>query len=119
MINKFKNLSKHKNKIIHGYTTKDCGEFESDIPVSTLFREAEKTLCDEINIPALVFTNQMHSDEIMVIKKRSNEIPKCDALMTNISNLPLMIKTADCQGILMYDKKNKAIAAIHSGWKGF
>jgi len=29
-----------------------------------------------------------------------------------------MVKAADCQGVLIYDPKNEAVAAVHSGWKG-
>jgi YfiH family protein len=45
-------------------------------------------------------------------------LPDCDALITNIPNHLLMIKHADCQAALFYDPVQRAIGAVHSGWKG-
>ena len=44
--------------------------------------------------------------------------PKADAVITNQKHLPIAVLTADCAPILIYDKNNKMIAAIHAGWKG-
>lgn len=41
-----------------------------------------------------------------------------DALVTNIRGVAIGIRTADCVPILLYDRINSAVAAIHSGWKG-
>ena len=30
----------------------------------------------------------------------------------------LAVSIADCTPVLIYDTKNKAVAAIHAGWKG-
>ena len=45
-------------------------------------------------------------------------LPIVDALITQEKNLFLVVKTADCVPILLYDKINKVIAAVHSGRKG-
>ena len=39
-------------------------------------------------------------------------------LITNKKEFPIAILTADCAPILIYDEKEKMIAAIHAGWKG-
>lgn len=41
-----------------------------------------------------------------------------DALITNAPDLALSIRTADCLPILLADPVNRAIAAIHAGWRG-
>ena len=41
-----------------------------------------------------------------------------DALITDRKGECLCISTADCVPVLCYDRKRKAIAAIHAGWKG-
>ena len=43
---------------------------------------------------------------------------KGDALVTNRTNTPIAILTADCAPILIHDQGKKMIAAIHAGWKG-
>lgn len=41
-----------------------------------------------------------------------------DALTTNKKDKILSLTFADCTPIYLYDKKQKVIANIHSGWKG-
>ncbi|MBQ9940785.1 MAG: peptidoglycan editing factor PgeF [Clostridia bacterium] len=41
-----------------------------------------------------------------------------DGLITNTPGLLLSIRMADCLPILLYDTKNRAVGAVHSGWKG-
>ncbi|AWI03920.1 peptidoglycan editing factor PgeF [Clostridium drakei] len=61
------------------------------------------------------FLNQTHSDKIVEYK---NEIEEGDALITDKKNTAIGVFTADCVPVLLYDKNKKAIAAVHSGWKG-
>ena len=41
-----------------------------------------------------------------------------DGLITNISDITLITQYADCTPITLYDKKNKVLASVHSGWRG-
>jgi YfiH family protein len=41
-----------------------------------------------------------------------------DALLTNSPRLLLSVRTADCYPILLADTKNRAVAAVHAGWRG-
>jgi len=73
------------------------------------------------NLNKIVLLNQIHSNKFYYIDKNSklnNKKFEADALITNKSNIPIGILTADCAPILIFDKKNKMIAAIHAGWKG-
>lgn len=64
--------------------------------------------------------NQTHSTNVKVITKDNiNEVfDNVDGLITNLKNIYLLTVVADCQGILLFDKKNKVIGNIHSGWRG-
>lgn len=68
----------------------------------------------------LVDLEQVHGVDIAVIKNppKSSPLGKYDAVITNVPGIPLMIKHADCQPCFFVDPKNKAIAAIHCGWRG-
>jgi len=48
----------------------------------------------------------------------SSKLPQGDGLVTQSKNCPLLIKTADCLPILLYDSLNKKIGALHGGWQG-
>lgn len=41
-----------------------------------------------------------------------------DGLITNVPDLPLVVFSADCGIILLYDPENRAIGAVHAGWRG-
>ncbi len=67
----------------------------------------------------LIYMDQTHSSNIAIIKDSSiNKIENCDALITDVKNIPLMVMVADCIPILVYDKKRDAIAVIHAGRDG-
>ena len=66
----------------------------------------------------LVSLNQIHSNKVLKI----NNVPKKkltgDAMITNKQNIAISILTADCAPILIIEKKQKFVGAIHAGWKG-
>ena len=61
---------------------------------------------------------QVHSDTIIIVDDNYENNTTGDAMITTKKNIPLAIKTADCIPILLYDKENKILALVHSGWKG-
>ena len=46
------------------------------------------------------------------------ELEGVDALVTNVPGVAISVRTADCIPILLYDPVNKAVAAVHAGWRG-
>ena len=41
-----------------------------------------------------------------------------DALITDMPGVAISVRTADCIPVLLYDPVNRAIAAVHDGWRG-
>jgi YfiH family protein len=77
---------------------------------------------DKMRVVAL---RQIHSDVVHVIRGKQMEDSTSskgalsgDALITREPGVLLMVQTADCVPILLADTRNKAVAAIHSGWRG-
>jgi YfiH family protein len=66
---------------------------------------------------SIAFPRQVHSDIIKIIKE-PGIYQDCDALITDQKNIYLAISVADCVPIFLYDKANKIVSAIHSGWQG-
>ncbi len=73
----------------------------------------------------LVLTHQVHSDIVRVVGSKDaghgldhRAYPHCDALVTNTPGLALMVFTADCTPILLYDRATGAVGAVHAGWRG-
>lgn len=44
--------------------------------------------------------------------------PDCDALITDVPGTALVIFTADCIPVLLYDPVTGAVGAAHCGWRG-
>ena len=128
-----KRLNKNK-EISHGffnskggiskgiYKSLNCGPGSRDNKID--INKNLNTVCKKIGckIKNLVLLKQTHSNKFHLINKKKYKFFKQklsgDALITNEKKIALGILTADCAPIFIYDKKNKKIAAIHSGWKG-
>lgn len=69
-----------------------------------------------------VLLRQIHSDLIYVVGRddvpQGATAPQGDALITREPGVLLAVQTADCIPILLADTKRRAVAAIHSGWRG-
>jgi polyphenol oxidase len=60
---------------------------------------------------------QCHSNNVLKVNT-PGEYRECDALITNTIHVALVVTAADCVPILLFDPINKAIGAIHAGWRG-
>jgi len=103
------------------YKSLNCGVGSNDTKKNV--KNNLKIVCKKIKTSSknLALLNQTHSDKFYFINKNykiKNKKFKGDALITNVNNIALGILTADCVPILIYDKNEKIISAIHSGWKG-
>lgn len=59
---------------------------------------------------------QVHEDTVTLVTK-PGLYPSSDALVTDVTGLGLVVSSADCLPVFVYDRKNRVIAGIHSGWK--
>ncbi len=75
----------------------------------------------------LVTAQQVHSSHVAVVTKveagkgamdKRSRIPETDALVTNVADVCLMVLSADCVPVLLYDSQQRVIAAVHAGWRG-
>jgi YfiH family protein len=65
----------------------------------------------------LATVQQIHSDKVL-IADRSGSAGEGDGLISNQPGITLSVRTADCLPILMADTRNRAVAAVHAGWRG-
>ncbi|MFC2023341.1 peptidoglycan editing factor PgeF [Chloroflexota bacterium] len=63
---------------------------------------------------------QVHSNRVVVVdhKNGGHVVARADGLITRAGGLALMLRFADCQPILLYDKQHNALGLIHAGWRG-
>ena len=70
---------------------------------------------------SMVTLRQIHSSLVLrVTAKDAGEEArwKADGMMTAEPRLLLAIQTADCIPVLIADRKKRAVAAFHAGWRG-
>jgi hypothetical protein len=93
----------------------DVGDQVADVQAN---RKSLMSLCGLSSCHELkqIHGNQML--ELSISSQGSLSLPEGDALMTDLHEQGLMIKTADCQPILMAHCSGNAIAAMHCGWRG-
>lgn len=120
-----------KEGVKHCFTTRLGGVSEeehlSSLNLGTSRGDREENVIKNVNIVcrALSFTgenlsrtNQVHENKVAVLSEPVEVSMGCDALVTDKTGIPLLSTSADCVPVLLYDKKNKVCASIHSGWKG-
>lgn len=72
-----------------------------------------------------VLSRQVHSDAVYTVTGQDRgaglygpPLPPCDALITGCPGIALVVFTADCTPILLYDPVTGAVGAAHAGWRG-
>jgi polyphenol oxidase len=135
---KFNNLSQFSNLVqfvstrLGGvsqppYDSLNLGFGTSDTPENV--SQNRKILAETLEIPLENFCvpQQTHSANSKIITSqdagkgiftKETALPNTDGLISNQTNICLLVQSADCVPVLMYDSKNQVIAAVHAGWRG-
>jgi uncharacterized protein, YfiH family len=95
----------------------NLGKNTGDAPESVA--ENRRRLCESLGFlpQQLAWAKQVHGCEIRQVKAPGGA-DGFDSLITDVPGIPLGVSVADCTPILVYDRQNKAVAAIHAGWRG-
>jgi len=60
---------------------------------------------------------QIHSS-VVLVADRAGCLGEGDASISDRPGIALAVRTADCLPILIADVRNRAVAAVHAGWRG-
>jgi polyphenol oxidase len=119
--------------IMHGISTRKGGVSEGpyeSLNLNLVGDDNEKIqenyrlfLCEVGVGKNIAVAYQKHTDRVLVVDKNSKlglETPydDIDGFITQEVGIPLVVRFADCQGVLIYDPVKRVIAAVHSGWRG-
>lgn len=100
-----------------------CGDKRECIEANRL------SLCRLLGIETerLVYPHQVHGVEVRVVdeaflaldqRQRAEVLEGVDAVMTRLPAVCIGVSTADCIPVLLYDMEQRAVCAIHAGWRG-
>lgn len=113
-------FSKH---LTYTFTTQSDGNLAFHVNDNPLRVEVNHTqLCKKLNYQknALIHMQQIHSAKVHIVQDTDtfHNPHKCDALVTNKKNTPLMVMVADCSPLLFFDPVENVIAVAHAGRQG-
>lgn len=86
-------------------------------------------LCAALDLKPRRLTSpyQTHSANVFDVVKRyvgrggldpNTRVPQTDGLVTSLEDVPLMVLSADCVPVVLFDEKKGTVGALHAGWKG-
>lgn len=77
-------------------------------------------LCEILNLNKknLIIPEQKHTANIKIVSSPDDNVSNCDALITEVPNLPLMLLFADCVPVIIYAPDRHVVSVIHAGWRG-
>ena len=88
-------------------------------------RENYRRLCAlfGVGIDDCAVTNQVHKNAVRIVDKSDKHVCmspvpyEVDGLVTGEKGLPIICMTADCVPVLLWDEQNRAVGAVHCGWR--
>ena len=105
---------------------KDDGGIVSDSSSSKKPSRVPLAWFDKLNQSRdkIIEVNQVHGSQVVEVDKGNvgrfsgGKIPVGDGMITSLVGVPLMLKTADCMPVVIYDPVNKVVLLVHVGWRG-
>lgn len=127
----FESLAAHP-EVIHGVTTRHGGvstgywtslnltKGNGDRPAAVDENLRRTAAALDVPFEDLVSPNQQHTALTQQVRAadRGKILQGVDALHTNETGVPILLRFADCTPILLYDPGHHAFAVVHSGWRG-
>ena len=127
----------HAGGVVHGFSTRlggvssgiyeslNLGSTRGDDPEHV--RENYRRFFSSIGADGsrVIMTNQVHGDVVRPVTTADiksglldPEPYEADGLVTDLPGVALVIFSADCLPVLLYDPVRRVAAAVHAGWRG-
>lgn len=109
------------------FASLNLGNFSDDNPLNIVENRAIVARMFYKTSDDFVIPHQTHGSEVLLIDEdflclsntqKTEILYGVDATITREKNIFICVTTADCVPILLFDRKNSVIAAIHAGWRG-
>lgn len=93
--------------VVHGFADRNIGANSSAIE-------------NQFDLSKVAQLKQVHSGDVIIVEDVENhdDLTEADALITALKGFAVAVRTADCVPILIVDKGQTVVAAVHAGWRG-
>jgi polyphenol oxidase len=109
--------TRHGGVSLAPYQSLNLGKSTDDDPVHVAENRLRFCAALGFHPSQMAWSKQVHGDQIRHATEPGGS-EGYDALVTNVPGILLAVSVADCTPILVYDSRNRAVAAIHAGWRG-
>jgi len=105
------------------YATANLGLSVGDDPAAVLENRARAAALVGLTLDRLAYVRQVHGTAAVRVDsvdqlRSGTPLGEADILLTREPGVALFVQAADCAPVLVYDRKQRAIAAAHAGWRG-
>ncbi|WP_149715066.1 peptidoglycan editing factor PgeF [Campylobacter concisus] len=117
-----------QSRIVAGFTNRLGGVSEGKFSSLNLGDHVGDNLADVIKnreilaqnlgVKKLKFMKQIHSDKVFILENEDDELPECDAVITNLSDIGICVLVADCSPVVIIDERQGVIGVAHAGRAG-
>lgn len=102
------------------YSSLNLGGHVGDDPAAVSRNRAHVARALDLDPSALRFMRQVHGTGVAVVGPEAGERePEADVMVTDSSEVALVVMVADCTPILLLDRTEGLAAAVHAGRVGF
>ena len=113
----FTSFSKLKD-LVHGFSTRKFGDMRFKVAGNEKNRENFFKVLGVKN--EVVVGEQVHGNKIAKVNENNlgNVVMGVDGFITAKPNVNLIILSADCLPVFVYDPKKRCVGIAHAGWNG-
>ena len=97
------------------YESLNTGDNVEDAPENV--EENKERIRKVLGLKRLAFVHQVHGKRVEEVGGKIAS-PNADAMITKERGIGLVIRHADCQAAIIYDRRKQVIANVHAGWRG-
>ena len=84
-----------------------------------LRQENRRIFCNALGFEEQELVRSLQTHETELLNARQGGLFEgYDAIVTHRERLLLAVSVADCAPILIFDRRNRVVAAVHAGWRG-
>jgi polyphenol oxidase len=96
--------------------------YEDRLRVSLFTKEDEprndQQIAELLGANHAVALHQVHGSKVIVAREEIARTIQADGVVTDMPNLALTIRSADCQNFVVFAPEKNVVGALHVGWKG-
>lgn len=100
------------------FTGLNLGDHVGDAPAAVEANRMQLARALGVARPDLLFLNQVHGREVVVVDDPWTSAPSADAMVTSRPGLALAVLVADCAPVLLADPVAGVVGAVHAGRPG-